>query len=199
MSFSALIMAGGKARRLKLEVEKPLLNFRGKPMIDCIIEALDIEEIERVAVAVTENTPETKAYLEEKGMEVIITPAKGYVEDLTYALRKLRLGKTITLTSDLPLIRKKDIKYVLSEYTSRGCPSLAVLCREEVYKKLGLRADIKLPEGIPTGINVLDGEYLEGEQCYLVVSNPRLAVNVNYNEDLKIAEKVLEEVEDATE
>lgn len=199
MSFSALIMAGGKATRLKVEVEKPLLKFRGKAIIDYIIEAVNIEEIERIAVTVTQNTPKTKAYLEAKGIDIINTPAMGYVEDLIYALRKLEPEKILTLTGDLPLIRKKDIRYVLREYIFQDCPSLAVMCKKEIYEKLGLRADIEFDTGIPAGINVIDGRKLNGDECHLVVTNPRFAVNVNYIEDLKTADKVLEEDENASE
>lgn len=199
MSFSALIMAGGKATRLNIGVEKPLLKFRGKAIIDYIIEAVSIKEIKSITVTVTQNTPETKVYLEAKGIDIINTPAMGYVEDLIYALRKLKPEKVLIITGDLPLIRKKDIRYVLKEYLFLDCPSLAVMCGKEIHEKLGMRADIEFDAGIPVGINVIDSRKLDGDECYLAVTNPRFAVNVNYIGDLKTADKVLEEDENASE
>ena len=42
MKVPALIMAGGKGKRMGLPVEKPLLPFLGKPLIDWVAEALDL-------------------------------------------------------------------------------------------------------------------------------------------------------------
>lgn len=196
MSFSAIVMAGGRATRMG-GVEKPMLSFRGKPLIDYSLEALGVGEVEEVVVAVTPNTPRARTYLGKKRVETIITPGEGYVEDLSYALRELGPGKTLTLTSDLPLVRKEEVRYVLQEYSLRGCPSLAVVAERELCRRLGLRVDMELPQGIPTGINVVDSSNLEGEECYLVVNNLRLAVNVNYLQDLDKAEEILKEVENA--
>lgn len=193
MSFSALVMAGGRGRRLGARVEKPLLSFRGRPLIAYVLGALSVEEVGRVVVAVTGQTQKTGAYVERMGYETFLTPARGYVEDLSYALRRLELGKTLTLASDLPLIRGGDVRYVLGEYLRRGCPSLAVLVEHRLYERLGLKPNASLAEGVPTGINVMDTNELGGKECYLFVNNPRLAVNVNYLEDLEKAEKILDE------
>ena len=40
MKVPALIMAGGKGKRIGLPVEKPLLPFLGKPLIDWVAEAV---------------------------------------------------------------------------------------------------------------------------------------------------------------
>jgi GTP:adenosylcobinamide-phosphate guanylyltransferase len=36
MDITALIMAGGKGSRMGLPVEKPMLTFMGKPLIDSL-------------------------------------------------------------------------------------------------------------------------------------------------------------------
>ena len=40
MKVPALIMAGGKGKRMGLPTEKPLLPFLGKPLIDWVVEAV---------------------------------------------------------------------------------------------------------------------------------------------------------------
>ena len=40
MKVPALIMAGGKGKRMGLSVEKPLLLFLGKPLLDWVVEAV---------------------------------------------------------------------------------------------------------------------------------------------------------------
>src|SRR4030042_1869729 len=44
MRVPALIMAGGKGKRMGLPVEKPLLPFLGKPLIDWVVEAVAFAE-----------------------------------------------------------------------------------------------------------------------------------------------------------
>jgi GTP:adenosylcobinamide-phosphate guanylyltransferase len=41
MKVPALIMAGGKGKRMGLPVEKPLLPFLGKPLIDWVAKAVE--------------------------------------------------------------------------------------------------------------------------------------------------------------
>jgi GTP:adenosylcobinamide-phosphate guanylyltransferase len=44
MKVPALIMAGGKGKRMGLPVEKPLLPFLDKPLIDWVVEAVESAE-----------------------------------------------------------------------------------------------------------------------------------------------------------
>ncbi|GAA5819881.1 MAG: NTP transferase domain-containing protein [Methanobrevibacter sp. CfCl-M3] len=60
----SILMAGGKGTRLKADVEKPLLRFQDKALIDHVIQTLfKSKHIDEVIVAVSPNTPKTREYL----------------------------------------------------------------------------------------------------------------------------------------
>ncbi|MDR1819365.1 MAG: NTP transferase domain-containing protein [Methanobrevibacter sp.] len=60
----AILMAGGRGTRLKVDVEKPLLRFQDKALIDHVIQTLfNSKYIDEVVVAVSPNTPKTREYL----------------------------------------------------------------------------------------------------------------------------------------
>ena len=40
MSVTAVVMAGGKGKRMGLPVEKPLLRVGGKPVVELVVDAL---------------------------------------------------------------------------------------------------------------------------------------------------------------
>lgn len=40
MKIPALIMVGGKGKRIGLSVEKPLIPFLGKPLVDWVVDAV---------------------------------------------------------------------------------------------------------------------------------------------------------------
>ena len=57
-------MAGGKGRRMKLSVEKPLIEINGIKMIEYVIRALNgSSKIDRIFVAISPNSPETEIWL----------------------------------------------------------------------------------------------------------------------------------------
>jgi adenosylcobinamide-phosphate guanylyltransferase len=63
----AIIMAGGKGKRLKVNVEKPLLKFQNVTLIDHVIQTLfNSKYIDEILVAISPNTSKTKKYLLNK-------------------------------------------------------------------------------------------------------------------------------------
>jgi adenosylcobinamide-phosphate guanylyltransferase len=63
-----LIMAGGKGKRMGLPVEKPLLPFLGKPLLDWVVEAVvSAERVSGFYVVTSANTPETEKRCMSKG------------------------------------------------------------------------------------------------------------------------------------
>ncbi|HLB99996.1 MAG TPA: NTP transferase domain-containing protein, partial [Candidatus Bathyarchaeia archaeon] len=104
MKVPALIMAGGKGKRMGLPVEKPLLPFLGKPLIDWVVAAVkSAEKVSEFYVVTSENTPETENRCKSKGWRFLRTDAKGYHDDLKQAVRDSCLtGPVLTLPSDVP-------------------------------------------------------------------------------------------------
>jgi len=46
---------------------------------------------------------------------------------------------------------------------------------------------------VPTGVNIVDGEDLEGEESLYITSNPRFAFNINTLADLERAAQFVRE------
>ena len=191
----AVVMAGGKGTRMALSEEKPLLLVGGKPVVDHVISALrSAKRVNRVVVAASACTPKTAAYLAGRGVEVVETPAKEYVSDLAFAVKKLRLGVVLTVAADLPLLTGEVVDEVVDEYFRCGKPALAVAVPLETKRRLGMSLgyafDFDGVQVVPAGLNVNDGARIDDEwidQAAYVVDRVELAVNINTVEELRIA------------
>lgn len=196
MGVTALVMAGGKGTRIKSDEEKPLLKVGGKPLIEYVLNALKgAKKVEEIIVVVSEYTPKTAMFARELSLKVVQTPGKGFCLDVGYDIKKLRLGTVLTICADLPLIASEFVDTVITHYEQCYRPALTVMVPLEVYKKLRLSTDyIFQIEGknlIPAGINMIDGKKIEEtelEEEILVITDERVALNVNTLKDLRVAE-----------
>ncbi len=166
-------------------VIKPLISFKGRPLIAWVIDAVKgCREIKRIYIALTPGTVEVGRAVSR---EVVITEGKGFVEDLVQSFEKLSLDKTMVLPADLPLITPEDLEWVLAEYKRVETPSLAVYAPVSLFNELEIDPSLNQDGLVPTGVNILDGSNLDGEEAIIVSSNPRFAFNINTPKDLKKA------------
>lgn len=194
-------MAGGKGTRMKLPMEKPLINVCGKPSIEYVIAALkDAKKIDRIIVATTDVTPKTTALMKTLGIEVIQTPGKDYVSDMGYTVQTLKLGVFLGVSADLPLVKGEMIDEIVARYEVCGKPALTVAVPIEVKTKLGMGIEYSFKtddnrDVVPVGINVIDGSKRYGDewldQDIFVLNYEELAVNINTVQELALAERLL--------
>jgi len=200
MGVTALVMAGGKGMRMKTTEEKPLVKVGGKRMIERVLNALKgAKKVEEIIVAVSEHTPKTAKFARKLSLKVLQTPRKGFCLDAGYAIKKLKLGTVLTICADLPLITSEFVDKVITHYEQCNKPALTVMIPLEIYKNLGFSTDyifkIKGKNLVPAGVNVIDGKRIdekELEEEIVVVDCERVAVNVNTQEDLRVAELMLQ-------
>jgi adenosylcobinamide-phosphate guanylyltransferase len=175
MKLCALIMAGGKGTRLGANVEKPLLELEGRFLIDYTLEAVSgCKHIDRLWAVTSPHTPETERFLKEKDVQILRSPGEGYVEDLVFAIKELDLGKTLTITADLPLLESIDLEWAIEEYQKQDHPALAVITSQD---------------NAPAGVNIVDGKNLNGSEFKLITTKPQFGLNVNTKEDLEEAQR----------
>ena len=201
MRLPALLMAGGRGTRLGLGVEKPLVKVAGRPLINYVVEALkQARYVERVVVVASRHTPNTYEAARRLEVEALKSPGEGYVEDLRYAVKVLRLkGPVLVVACDLPLMSGVLIDHIIRYYfTYCSKPSLAVVAPYEVYEALGTRPSYVFEvEGLmvaPSGINVLNASLIDEEwidEELLVLRRVEVAINVNTLEDLRLAERLI--------
>ena len=184
--MDALVMCGGRGTRLDAAVEKPLFRVDGVPMVDRVLGALADSDVETVYGITSPNAPETREHLP---VPVVDTPGEGYVADLEAALADDRLTTPVlTVAADLPLLDGDILNRVLDAHEG---PSLAVLVPADLKRELGVSDDTTYEragrEVSPTGVNVVGQS---GDDA-VVISDPRLAVNVNTLADARVAERRL--------
>lgn len=192
MKLDALIMAGGRGTRLGAE-EKPMLFVGGKPLIEYVFEALkNSERIARIFVAAGSSAEKTRAWAEKHGIEMVLTPGKGYVDDLLLALQKFKLKKTLVVSADLPLLRSEDIGWAADEYLKSRKRAACVLVPLEIFRENKITPTLALGEFVPSGVNFVDGGNLnEKDEAKIISRNFNFALNVNTPEDLKRAEEII--------
>jgi len=209
----ALVMAGGKGTRMNARCEKPLLNINGKPMISYVLNALiDSKCFNYVWVAVSKNTVNTKAYLNEhyRSVMVIDTPAIDYVYDLNYALtyisNHMYNAEPILITAaDLPLLDCNIVKYIIDmyeHYSSKKDAWIVIVVSTKLlrYIQVSSKLQVNGMDKYYSGISIVNPRVLDNiiynthnsiKEEYMLIDDVRVAVNVNTMNDLKLAEMML--------
>jgi adenosylcobinamide-phosphate guanylyltransferase len=202
MGITALVMAGGKGTRMHLSEEKPLIKICGIPAIEYVIAALNkAKKIDSIIVATTKCTPKTAHLMSQFPVEVVVTPGHDYVSDLGYAAQSLKLGVFLAIAADLPLVTPQALDAIIEHYEHCGKPALTVAVPLETKTRLGMSVDYKFKmdqrDVVPTGVNVIDGSKRYGDewldQDIYLLDLPELAVNINTVQELKLAERLLNE------
>jgi adenosylcobinamide-phosphate guanylyltransferase len=190
---TALIMAGGKGTRMGDNVEKPLVEINGKPMIKYVIDALkNTDKIDNIIVATSKNTPKTEIFLNEQCIKTIKTPGNGYVHDLRFILSNFKLGEIIlTITADLPLISSDIIDHVLLEYGMSKKPAMSVVVPLHIFEKYSIKPTIMFENLVPSGLNILRSINKTQDEEVLIIEKIELALNINTCEDIILLKKLL--------
>jgi adenosylcobinamide-phosphate guanylyltransferase len=196
----ALVMAGGRGKRIGLPVEKPLLTVLGKTLIDWVVDAVaSSKRVTEFYVVTSENTAETEKHCQARGLQVIRTDAKGYHDDLKQALSKAQIGSAVlTVSSDLPALTGAFLDQAIAAYETNGKNALTVLTPVENRLQLDLSVSSTYPfqgkEYAVCGVNVIDAAKIEEEkldECAFVTEEMEAVLNVNTLQDLAVAEKML--------
>ncbi|WP_280588486.1 NTP transferase domain-containing protein [Halorubrum sp. Boch-26] len=220
-------MCGGRGTRLGGDTEKPLTPVAGRPMVDRVLDALAGSRVEATYAVVSPHASATRAHLgdERPGLPVIDAPGDGYVADLQYAMEAVGPGAEplLTIAADLPLVDAAAVNAVIDAARAAGdAPASLTVCVPASRKRdLGVSADaateIDGREVVPAGINVVgsdgDGESDDADHerddadherddagaAVHLTGDARLAVNVNYPSDVRVAERLLADGERDTD
>jgi adenosylcobinamide-phosphate guanylyltransferase len=192
-------MAGGKGTRFGEDMEKPMAQFMGKPLIRRVIEATkESKRITETYVAVTSFSPKTAQEAAEASVKVVETDGQGYHADLQQAVKDANLKCPVLIVSaDLPLLNGEFLDEIIGEYEESGKPALTVLISEEAFREYGVSAASPYEhEGkmyAVSGINIIDGQRIleEQEQEIIVSRRPEAVFTVNSLEDLESAKNYL--------
>jgi adenosylcobinamide-phosphate guanylyltransferase len=194
-------MAGGRATRMG-GVGKPVVPRNGKPMIADVIDVLlESANVGPSFVAGSPRVAETAAYVKKTYQEprttIVETPGSGYLQDTVRAVELLGLHRPFLITSsDVPLITPEVVDEAIARYQASGAEALSVRL-DLAPDPPGLEPDTILTDGgartVPAGVNILDGRHMDRyqEEIIFIVPDGRLAVNVNYEKDRVVCEKMM--------
>lgn len=190
---TVLVMAGGKGTRMNLNQEKPMIKINNKAMVQYVIDALQNSKyVDKILVAVSPNTPETRKFLEQFPVTVIQTKGKGYIEDISEIFSNQEYVKKdeviMTIVADLPFVTTEQIDEVFDEYYQRKKPAMCVSVPEKIFKKYGIKPTLVYEGLVPTGVNLLLANNEEQDQSIFESENIELAFNVNTIQDLNLSE-----------
>jgi adenosylcobinamide-phosphate guanylyltransferase len=194
-------MAGGKGKRMCLPIEKPLLPFLGKPLIDWIVEAvISAGKVSDFYVVTSKNTSETEKWCIAKGWKVFRTDAKGYHEDLKQvALEGDLRGPILTIPADLPAVTGKFLDRAIGAFEICGKDFLAVFVPIKIREELGLSvSSTDEYKGVlygVSGVNIVNGSGIQEEgkmeTAAIITEEIEVLLNINTLKDLEIAEKIM--------
>jgi adenosylcobinamide-phosphate guanylyltransferase len=203
MRIPALIMAGGKGTRIGLTIEKPLLTFLGKPLIDWVVEAVkSAEKVSEFYVVTSKNALETERKCLRNRLKVIRTDGKSYHDDLKQAILEAHLqGPVLTMPADLPAVTGKFLDKVITAYEKCGKDALAVFVPITTREALELSvSSIDEHKGVwyaVAGVNIINGVRIHDEgkidTSAIITEEIEVLLNINTLKDLAIAEKIMRE------
>ena len=189
--MKAVIMAGGKASRLGGNREKALLELGGRSLLSRAADALRVDGIDGIVVAVTKSTPRSKELAKSLGLSVQQTNAKGYHEDTLELLETI--GSFISLNVDTPFVRTEHVVRLLE---SSHKESLAAVIPTSIA--------MRDPDKDSVGLSRMGGSVIwiglnfvtsNPETSYLIYEDPLLSININTDEDLAFARKLIGKIE----
>ncbi len=184
-------------------IEKPLLEINGKPMIDYVIEGLLKSNINNIYIAVSKNTPETKKYLTKKygswgnscgdmfnNIFIIDTSGIDYIHDLNECIKYFS-EPFMVLSCDTPTINSDIINKIIDYYKNilLSKPDVEALCVAIDKNKYIGNPTIVIDNTIPAGINILSPKYGEQKEETYIIDEP--LININTLEDKAVVEEML--------
>jgi adenosylcobinamide-phosphate guanylyltransferase len=154
--MDALVMCGGRGTRLDADVEKPLYEVAGVPMVDRVVDALSASRVDDVTAVTAPHAHATRDHLRERGVETFDADGEGYVADLRQALDAHPGRPVLTVVADLPLLAPGAVNRVVGAHEAGA---LTVCVPTALKDALDVSADTTRAhagtELAPTGLNVV--------------------------------------------
>jgi adenosylcobinamide-phosphate guanylyltransferase len=203
----ALVMCGGKGIRLRhfKSIEKPLLDLKGKAMIEYVLDALVYSQKFRRIIAVSSPfSSKTTTFLHyhpyySNGLiEVIETKGVSYSEDLSFILNKLKQDRVLTVSADLPLLNSNIVDQIVIHNIPRfSCAS--IILEKHFVENIGITPSVVVNIGeqqyCHSGIIIFNSpkfkECQNIKEYFILMNKREIAVNVNTYKELQLAERLL--------
>jgi GTP:adenosylcobinamide-phosphate guanylyltransferase len=210
-------------KTMGLDIEKPLIKLKNKALLEYPLNALmQSGKFEKIFAAVSSNTQKTREFIESNygdKVTLIETTGMGYSEDYLLTIKyfkemenekKCGIKKILFLPIDIPLISLNALTQLIAIDPEKPC--LTIVLEEGFVKSVGMLPSeyglvIDSKNCCYSGISIVDikkvdmdmGDNTEGfvtpiDEEYKTLNRIEIACNTNTLEDLKTAEKFLDDV-----
>lgn len=128
--ITAVILAGGQGKRVGFQ-QKALLPFKGKPLIEWVLQAL---QHQGTSVAINANQQSVKEY-QRFGVKVFADETAeflGPMAGMTYAFNALPQEWLLFVPCDNPYLPKDLVRYMVEAYQSHPNPILVAFEGEQI-------------------------------------------------------------------
>lgn len=186
---AGIILAAGEGSRMGRT--KQLLPFRGRTMLECVVESALASSLHRVIVVLGHQADAIEPLLKERGVTIAMNPGydKGQSSSLKAGLRALteESEAALFLLGDQPLITTATIDLILAAYEASPSPIVQpvfagrrgnpVLFSRETFARIeALNAD--------SGARALFDGYA-GRILTVPVSDPSIHFDIDTEEDYR--------------
>jgi len=173
-------------------LEKLLLKYK-KPVIFHVIDALNNSGcFSKIMVSTSSNSPNTVQVLEQKGIETLGTPGKGYSSDLNFLLQNMD-EHTFVVSGDLPLLDEEIIQVMVEKFSIENVWT-SFLTSKKFLNSLGLESELVIThdniECVYTGISIIDARKITNYDSiienHIILNDKRIAFNLNTKKDYEL-------------
>jgi len=200
-----LVMAGGKGTRMQLDdEEKLLLNYKKKPVILHVVDALKNSNcFEKIIALTSPNSPKTEKILKEHGIDTISSSGHDLVSDMNEML--IQLDDFVFVTSgDLPLLDSEIVKKIV-ERSHNDETWNSVVTTGSFQKSLGTSLGSTIKDNeiennpsdsfvVETGINIVNAKKIIDlepiPEFRLILDDKRVGLNLNTKTDFELLSSV---------
>jgi len=136
-------------------------------------------------VATSSNSPNTVQVLEQKGIETLGTPGKGYSSDLNFLLQNMD-EYTFVVSGDLPLLDEEIIQVMVEKFSIENVWT-SFLTSKKFLNSLGLESELVTTydniECAYTGISIINADKIKDsslvKENYIILDDKRISFNLN--------------------
>ncbi len=191
--MQALLMAGGRGQRLGMnDIEKPLLEYKGKTFFLRVYESLRSSKIDNAFIVTSPFTPHTTYVAKKAKMCVVEAPGRGYIEDYCWTIKHLSMNEPVLIVAaDLPLLTSQIIDKIIDYYTISKKQALAVYIQKKLCDMARCSYEFVLRGRhqmlVPAAVNIVDGRYIDEAQLEttFILDDEALLYNINTIADLE--------------
>jgi adenosylcobinamide-phosphate guanylyltransferase len=158
-----------------------------------VIKAFDSSGHEPVVI-LSDRTPFTRNWCRARKIEYLVASGAGYIPDIAEAVSIVdERGPFFTCVADLPCITPRIIGEVEKRYRESGKEACSVWVPLSLGGRDSYAGEVGGVMASPAGLNILRGDAIDRpqEELRLLISERRLAFNINTREELAAVKSLL--------